>query len=170
MGIGHDTLFDTAGTRGLGQVPSNKSDVTFQDAKTPSGCKRAAARIGTGLRKNLKAWQHARRLAVLSRAAINRLPPGDHDELAAQWRRASYSVVLNIAEGASRRGRREFRRYLDMARASLDEIEAIIDLALALEFVQASDIVELQAARDECARTVFGLLRKMADPAEPPRR
>ena len=48
--------------------------------------------------KNLKAWQHARRLALLSRAAINRLPPGDHDELAAQWRRASYSVVLNIAE------------------------------------------------------------------------
>src|SRR5881628_4267446 len=107
--------------------------------------------------KDLKAWQHARSLAVLSKAAIARLPEGERDSMADQWRRASYSVVLNIAEGASRRGRREFRRYLDMARASLDEIEAIIDLALALEFVQASDIVELQAARDECARTVFGL-------------
>src|SRR5207247_11113328 len=62
VGIGHDTLFDTAGTRGLGQVPSNKSDVTFQDAKTPSGCKRAAARIGTGLRKNLKADRKSTRL------------------------------------------------------------------------------------------------------------
>src|SRR3989454_12695112 len=120
--------------------------------------------------KNLKAWQHARRLAVLSSAAIKRLPPGERDELGAQWKRASYSVVLNVAEGASRRGRREFRRYLDMARASLDEMEAIIDLALALGFLQARDIVDVQAARDECARTVFGLLRKMADPAEPSRR
>src|SRR5881628_1222404 len=92
--------------------------------------------------KDLKAWQHARSLAVLSKAAIARLPEGERDSMADQWRRASYSVVLNIAEGASRRGTREFRRFLDIARASLHEIEALLDLALALEYFPARGVSE----------------------------
>src|SRR5947208_16794933 len=83
--------------------------------------------------KDLKAWQHARRLAILSKAAIARLPESERYALADQWRRAVYSVALNIAEGASRRGVKDFRRHLDIARASLHEVEAIIDLGLALE-------------------------------------
>ncbi len=113
--------------------------------------------------KKLKAWQHARSLAVLSKAAIGRLPASERDGLADQWRRAAYSVVLNIAEGASRRRAGEFRRYLDIARASLDEIEAIIDLTIALGFFRPEELARLEAARDECARTVYGLLRKMSD-------
>lgn len=111
--------------------------------------------------KDLKAWQHARRLAVLSKGAIAKLPSVERDALGDQWRRASYSVVLNIAEGASKRGTREFRKYLDTARASLREIEAILDLAVALEYMPERDLVEVEAARAECARTVYGLLRKL---------
>ena len=113
--------------------------------------------------KQLKAWQHARMVAVLSKAAIARLPLSERDALADQWRRASYSVALNIAEGASRRGSREFRRHLDIARASLDEIEAIIDLAVSLDYFRAEELAKLDATRDECAKTVYGLLRKFSD-------
>ena len=113
--------------------------------------------------KQLKAWQHARSVAVLSKAAIGRLPVSERDALADQWRRASYSVALNIAEGASRRGSREFRKHLDIARASLDEIEAIIDLAVSLDYFRAEELAKLEATRDECAKTVYGLLRKFSD-------
>ena len=114
--------------------------------------------------RQLKAWQHARTLAVLSKAAIGRLPASERDGLADQWRRATYSVVLNIAEGASRRGTRDFRKHLGIARASLDEIEAIIDLAVALGYFRAEELAKLEAIRDECAKTVYGLIRKFADP------
>ena len=67
--------------------------------------------------RNLRAWQLARDVAVQSRPWIKKLPPEEGDALADQWRRASYSVVLNIAEGASRRGPQEFRRHLDVALA-----------------------------------------------------
>jgi four helix bundle protein len=113
--------------------------------------------------KDLKAWQYARSLAVLSKAAIERLPESERDGLADQWRRASYSVVLNIAEGASRRGSKEFRRFLDIARASLHEIEAIVDLTLALGYFRPEELAKLQATREECAKTVYGLLRKLPD-------
>jgi four helix bundle protein len=120
--------------------------------------------------KDLKAWQHARSLAVLTKAAIERLPESEKDGLADQWRRASYSVVLNIAEGASRRGSKEFRRFLDIARASLHEIEAIIDLVVALNYFRPEELAKLQAIREECAKTVYGLLRKLSDGPKQPAR
>ena len=83
--------------------------------------------------------------------------------LADQWRRASYSVALNIAEGASRAGPRDFRRHLGIARASLDEIEAILDLAVALEYFRPEELARVEAVRDECAKTVYGLIRKLGE-------
>jgi four helix bundle protein len=114
--------------------------------------------------RDLKAYQHARRVALLSRPLINRLPESERD-LADQWRRASNSIVLNLAEGVSRRGAKEFRRFTDVARASLHEVEAVIDLVQHLGLFKESELEDLIAARDECARTVYGLLRKLSTAA-----
>jgi len=119
--------------------------------------------------KQLKAWQHAQAVAVLSKAAISRLPAAEANALADQWRRASYSVALNIAEGASRRGTKEFRKHLDIARASLHELEAIMELAVSLEYCRPEELAKLEATVDECAKTVFGLLRKFSDAVVPSR-
>ena len=113
--------------------------------------------------KQLRAWREAKNLAVLSKTAIARLPTEERYALGNQWRRAAYSVALNIAEGASRRGPREFRRYLDIARASLHELEAVFELATAQGYVPDLEMKELQATRANCARMVYGLLRKMGD-------
>jgi four helix bundle protein len=113
--------------------------------------------------KELRAWREAKNLAVLSKTAIARLPGEERYALGDQWRRAAYSVALNIAEGASRRGPREFRRYLDIARASLHELEAIFELAAAQGYIPDIDMMKLQTTRANCARMVYGLLRKMGD-------
>src|SRR5438093_11984780 len=109
--------------------------------------------------KNLRAWELARDLAVLSKSVITRLPREERYALSDQWRRAVYSVALNIAEGASRRGVKDFRRHLYIARASLHEVEAIIELVLALEYLRPEELERVRAIRDECARTVYGVLR-----------
>ena len=101
---------------------------------------------------------------MLSRPLINRLPESERD-LADQWRRACNSIALNLAEGVSRRGSKEFRRFADMARASLVEVEAVIDLVQHLGLIQPSELEEIISARDECARTVYGLLRKLSTAA-----
>jgi four helix bundle protein len=114
--------------------------------------------------RDLKAYQHARRLSMLSRPLINRLPDSERD-LADQWRRACNSIALNLAEGVSRRGPREFRRFTDIARGSLVEVEAVIDLVEHLGLVAGTQLDEAKAAREECARTVYGLLRKLSTAA-----
>jgi four helix bundle protein len=120
--------------------------------------------------KQLRAWKQAQFVAVLSKAAIAKLPRAEEFGLADQWKRASYSVALNIAEGASRYGAREFRRYLDIARASLHEIEAIVELVVVLGYLKEEDVSEVRAARATCARMVFGLLSKMSEAAKRQRR
>ena len=120
--------------------------------------------------RDLKAWQHARTLVVLTKSAIAQLPETERYALADQWRRATYSVALNIAEGASRRGVKDFRKHLDIARASLHEVEAILDLVAALDYFRPEDLAQIHAVRQECARTVYGLLRRLPDgPRQPGR-
>jgi four helix bundle protein len=114
--------------------------------------------------RNLRAWREAVELAVLSRDAIKGLPDSERFALAEQWRRAVYGVALNIAEGASRRGPKEFRRYLDIARSSLHEIESILALVEALGYLTGSELAPIKVSRDNCAKMVYGLLCKMAAP------
>ena len=111
--------------------------------------------------RELRAWKEAKVLIRLSKAAIRQLPGDERYALADQWRRAAYSVALNIAEGASRKGPREFRRYLDIARGSLHELEAIFEIVAEMDYIPSDDLEPIATARDNCAKMVYGLLRSM---------
>src|SRR6266700_2327814 len=93
--------------------------------------------------RKLRAWQEAVALAVRSRDAITKLPSAERFALADQWRRAAYSVALDIARG------------------SLHEIEAILALAEALGYLTEPDLAPVRLTRDNCGKMVYGLLRKM---------
>jgi four helix bundle protein len=115
--------------------------------------------------RSLKVWQHAQRLAAECGRAAKRFPDVDQKVLAGQLLRASTSVPLNIAEGSARKGSKEFRRYLDIARGSLAEVESALDLARELEYIDATEYARLDAIATETAKTLWGLLRKVGDTA-----
>jgi carbamoyl-phosphate synthase large subunit len=115
--------------------------------------------------KTLKAWQHAQRLAIEGVRASRRFPDYEQAALADQLRRACYSVPLNIAEGNTRYGSRECRRFLDTARGSLAEVETILEMARELEYLPAADYGRLEALTTETGRTLWGLLRKVSGAA-----
>jgi four helix bundle protein len=115
--------------------------------------------------KTLKAWQYAERLAIDGVRVSKRFPDYEQAGLADQFRRACYSVPLNIAEGNTRFGSREARRFFDIARGSLAEIEAIIGLANQLGYISAVEFGRLEALMSETGRTLYGLLRKASGAA-----
>lgn len=115
--------------------------------------------------KTLKAWQHGQRLAIECSRAARNFPDYEQGALADQLRRACYSVPLNIAEGNTRHGSRECRRYLDTARSSLAEVETIIEMAKELGYVSLAEFGRLEALANETGKTLFGLLRKISDAA-----
>lgn len=70
----------------------------------------------------------AYRLALELQVLIATLIPAQHRVLADQLERASLSVVLNIAEAAGRRSRKDKRRFIAIARGSATETAAAIDV------------------------------------------
>src|SRR5216117_1486573 len=115
--------------------------------------------------KTFKAWQHAQRLAIEGVRTARTFPDYEQSGLADQLRRACYSVPLNIAEGNTRQGSREYRRLLDTARGSLAEVETIIEMARELEYMRPAEFGRLEALVNETGKTLYGLLRKVSGAA-----
>jgi four helix bundle protein len=72
------------------------------------------------------AWQAAHDLALELYRATDRWPRSERFGLTIQVRRAALSVPANIAEGAAKRGCREFRRFLDIPLGSLAELSYLL--------------------------------------------
>src|SRR4051812_9875869 len=76
--------------------------------------------------------------------------------LADQLRRASTSVVLNIAEGAGEFSRKEKARFYRMALRSATECAAVLDVCRALKVAQVEDLL---SGREMLLRVVGMLVR-----------
>ena len=77
-------------------------------------------------------------MAALLRSPLEAL--GRHDrDLEDQVRRAAASVVLNIAEGAGRRGRDRLQHYR-IAAGSAGEVEVALRLARAWGYVASAEV------------------------------
>jgi four helix bundle protein len=87
----------------------------------------------------------------------NSFPSEERFNMISQIRRAALSVQLNIAEGASRRSDAERKRYYEIARGSVIEIDAAIDIAGELKYV----IKEEQEKLGELMIRCFQMLTKM---------
>jgi len=107
--------------------------------------------------RRLRAWHAAHALALATYQATARWPSAERFGLTSQARRAAVSVELNLAEGASRRGPREFARHVSIALGSLAEVEACLGLAVDLGYLDAAEYSGLEAHR----RTAGGLLWKL---------
>ncbi len=59
--------------------------------------------------------------------------------LTAQLRRASYSVLANIVEGASREGKRDYLHFLYIARGSLSETQYFVRLVYRLRYLSPTE-------------------------------
>lgn len=76
-------------------------------------------------------------------------------------RRAAVSICANIAEGSAKRGRAEFRRFLDIANASMTEMRCLLLLVRDLGMITADEWRALEAIRRPAAFLLWRLLRSM---------
>jgi four helix bundle protein len=88
----------------------------------------------------------------------NKLPASEKFGMITQIRRAALSVHLNIAEGASRKSEGERKRFYEIARGSLVEIDAALDIAVDLKYVIGVELQSLSTSMVNCFRILSGLI------------
>jgi len=81
--------------------------------------------------RDLDAWQLAMQVVVSIYRLTQSFPAEEKFGLVAQLRRAAVSIPSNIAEGHSRLGAAEFRRFVSIARGSVAEVETQIAISVA---------------------------------------
>jgi len=91
--------------------------------------------------KDLKVWQESMTLVVAVYKATEDFPKHEIYGLTSQIRRAAVSIPSNIAEGAGRKGKKEFARFLYIALGSLSEVETQLEIAYRLKYLNEAETI-----------------------------
>lgn len=111
--------------------------------------------------RDLDVWKLAIDVTITVYAISSRFPSDERFGLVAQLRRAAISVAANIAEGHSRSGTAEYRHFVNIARASVAEVETELVIAERLRYVAAADLVGVFDQTDHLSRQLANLRRKL---------
>lgn len=89
--------------------------------------------------EDLRAWQRSREITQHMYALTGRECFRKDPALRDQMRRASTSIMLNIAEGFKRGTDKEFRLHLIHARGSTTEVQSALYVALDVGYVESNE-------------------------------
>jgi len=110
--------------------------------------------------EDIQAWQKARQLVneVYKITTENERFSKDYG-LKDQIRRASVSIMSNIAEGFSRQTDKEFVQFLYMAKGSASEVQSQLYVALDLKYISQATFKKLYELSEEIIRLISGFVR-----------
>ena len=116
--------------------------------------------------EEIQAWQKAREITKKIYSISNKDNFSKDFSLRDQMKRASVSIMTNIAEGHGRRTTTEFANFLNIARGSAIELQSHLYVALDLNYIEQSEFRETYEMLDEVSRMTLSLaqyLRKKVD-------
>jgi four helix bundle protein len=79
-----------------------------------------------------------------------------------QWKRASLSILLNLAEGTGRMAEQDKRHFLTIARGSVYESVAILNLLKDLHTISETDYHDLYQGYESCSKMLLAMYRSYA--------
>lgn len=109
--------------------------------------------------EDIKAWQESRALVKMVYSSIkdNKFFRDDY-KLKEQIASAAVSIMSNIAEGFSRRSKKEFVQFLFVAKGSCAEVESHLYVALDQGYISGAKFKELYERAEETARILSGFI------------
>lgn len=111
--------------------------------------------------KDLIVWQKSMNLVMQVYKLTNNYPRSEIYGLVSQIRRAAISIPSNIAEGRSRSTRKDFRKFLIQAYASLSELETQMEISLRLGYLDNDNYRIFQNMIEELNKMLGVLISKL---------
>ena len=130
----------------------------------------AAGASGTGAApgyRGLRVWQRAVDLSAEVYQLTRAFPRAEQYALTTQLRRASSSVVANIAEGNARYAVREYTHHLAIAHGSAAEVEALVHLAIRLGYTDEATSASVLTLSGEVSRMLRSLTKALQATPKP---
>jgi len=109
---------------------------------------------------NLDVFKYSYALTLEAYRVTKSLPKDEQFNLISQIRRAALSVHLNIAEGSSRKSEADRKRFYEIARGSLIEVDTAIGVAFGLEYVVIQQLEPLGEVIINTFKVLTGLINK----------
>ena len=111
--------------------------------------------------EEIQAWQKARQV---TREIYEITARGEFTKdfgLRDQIRRAAVSIMANIAEGHGRRSNKEFANFLNIARASVAEVQSHLYVALDLNYIKQDGFSRVYDLLEEISRMTISLAKHL---------
>lgn len=109
--------------------------------------------------QKLDVYATSRKFVMECYKLTHSLPGEERFSMISQIRRAALSVHLNIAEGSSRKSETERKRYYEIARGSVIEIGAALDVAHDLDYLKYIKTDSLGEATVQRFKLLTGLIK-----------
>ncbi|MDQ5962458.1 MAG: hypothetical protein QG653_265 [Patescibacteria group bacterium] len=113
--------------------------------------------------KELFVWQKAYQLSLKIYSATKNFPKDEIFGLVSQMRRASVSIISNIAEGNARGSKKEYVQFLRIAFGSGAELEAQIELSKDLGLLKKEDYTALTKLHTEVMKMLNAMISKLSN-------
>lgn len=110
--------------------------------------------------EELRVYQETLRCIDHIYVITNEWPKDEIFGLTNQFRRASVSIALNIAEGSGRT-KKDFRHFLDLARSSCYECVAILSIAKNRCYISSKKFDEMYEWSEKLSRTISALKKSI---------
>jgi four helix bundle protein len=111
--------------------------------------------------RKLDAWKKSMAFVKDVYLITDKFPGSELYGLTSQMRRAAVSVPSNIAEGAARKGTKEFKQFLNISQGSISELDTQIELALLLGFIDNDKYTVLMDTITQISKMLYGLSRSL---------
>jgi len=106
----------------------------------------------------LVVWQKSHKLVLKIYDITKEFPKDELFGLTSQLRRAAVSIPSNIVEGKARGSKVEYRRFLFIARGSLEEVKYQLLLAKDLHYIDEQKYKGMITLSQEVGRLLNGLI------------
>lgn len=111
--------------------------------------------------KDLVVWQQSIKFVTDIYNITREFPKEEIYGLTSQLRRASVSIPSNIAEGAARKGKAEFRQFLYIALASLSEVETQLIISLEIKYLKQKVFEDMEITLVAIRKMLIGLIKSL---------
>lgn len=113
--------------------------------------------------RDLVVWQKSMTLTVEIYRLAKQFPREEQYRLTSQLLRAAASVPANIAEGHARGTRKDYAKFISIARGSTAEVETFLVLAVRVGLLSEDEVGDAVALSEEVSKMLLSLHARLRE-------